>query len=374
MLRSHLFLLVTISWFCSADHALSTEAEAKATAMAVVDGLAKHGLTASPVNYSVWYAHLGGENPAMSRQIHDHLSNKHRLGDEVLEQLWRRHCSVAGDPAVVAKTADRLGRLMASLAQQMSQAGGVTERFSGAITEFGTGIVEALSSPDSALILQEATTKMLLETRQMAEQNRSLEGQLKNAGGEIAGLRSDLEEMRREAYTDPLTGIGNRKTFDRNLAEAMSEARVGAQPLALVMIDIDHFKKFNDAHGHVLGDEVLKLVARSLVSGVKGRDTVARYGGEEFGVILPKTSIGNAFKVADQLRQLVKTKRITVKSTGKILDELTMSLGVALLRPDDTPSAMIKRADAALYYAKRNGRDRVADENDLPADTSDAAA
>ncbi len=348
--------------------------KAKATAMAVVDGLALHGLTASPVNYSVWYAHLAGENPAMSRKIHDHLSNKHRLGDEVLEQLWRRHCSVAGDPAVVAETGDRLGRLMASLAQQMSQAGGVTERFSGAITEFGAGIVEALSSPDSALILQDATRKMLAETRQMAEQNRSLEGQLKNAGGEIAGLRSDLEEMRREAYTDPLTGIGNRKTFDRNLAEAMNEARDGAKPLALVMIDIDHFKKFNDTHGHVLGDEVLKLVARCLVSGVKGRDTVARYGGEEFSVILPETSLGNAIKVADQLRQLVKTKRITLKSTGKILGEVTMSLGVALLHPDDTPSAMIKRADAALYYAKRNGRDRVADENDLPADAPEVAA
>ena len=348
--------------------------KAKATAIAVIDGLAKHGLSASPVNYSVWYAHLAGENPAMSRQILDHLNGKHRLGDEVLEQLWRRHCSVAGDPVVVAQTSDRLGRLMADLAQQMSQAGGVTERFSGSITEFGAGIVEALGSPDSATILQDATRKMLLETRQMAEQNRSLEGQLKNAGGEIAGLRSDLEEMRREAYTDPLTGIGNRKTFDRSLSEAMSAAREAAKPLALVMVDIDHFKKFNDTHGHVLGDEVLKIVARALVSGVKGRDTVARYGGEEFGVILPETSLGNAFKVADQLRQLVKSKRITIKSTGKDLGEVTMSLGISQLRPDDSPSAMIKRADAALYHAKRSGRDRVADENDLPNVGSGAAA
>ncbi len=348
--------------------------QAKAAAMAVIDGLAMHGLSASPVNYSVWYAHLAGENPAMSRQILDHLNGKHSLGDEILEQLWRRHCSAAGDPAVVSQTSDRLGRLMAHLAHQMSQAGGVTERFSDAITDFGAGIVEALGAPDSASVLQDATKKMLLETRQMAEQNRSLEGQLKNAGGEIAGLRSDLEEMRREAYTDPLTGIGNRKTFDRTLADSMAASRETDKPLSLVMIDIDHFKKFNDTPGHVLGDEVLKLVARSLVSGVKGRDTVARYGGEEFSVILPETALGNAFKVADQLRQLVKSKRITIRSTGKDLGEVTMSLGVSQLRPNDTASALIKRADAALYHAKRSGRDRVADENDLPVLAPGAAA
>jgi diguanylate cyclase len=146
---------------------------------------------------------------------------------------------------------------------------------------------------------------------------------------------------------------------------AIQESRDSAKPLALIMIDIDHFKKFNDSHGHLLGDEVLKLVARALVSGVKGRDTVARYGGEEFGVILPETSLANARHVADQLREVVKNKRLTIKSTGKDLGRVTLSLGVALHRPGEAASTMLRRADAALYFAKRNGRDRVADENDV---------
>ena len=138
-----------------------------------------------------------------------------------------------------------------------------------------------------------------------------------------------------------------------------------AKPMSMIMNDIYFFKKFNDSHGHLLGDEVLKLVARSLVSGVKGRDTVARYGGEEFGVILPETSLSNAYRVADQLRDLVKNKRITIRSTGKDLGRVTLSLGVSLYRPGEAANSLIKRADAALYFAKRNGRDRVADENDV---------
>jgi diguanylate cyclase len=348
--------------------------KAKATAMAVIEGLEKHDLRATPVNYAVWYAHMGGENPTLTRRISDHLSQSDELTDEVLEELWRRHCSPSGDPMVVAQASDRLGRLMAGLAQHMSSAGSQTESFGEAITRFGEGIVEAMGSPDMATILRDATKTMLVETRRMAEQNRALEGQLKDAGGEIASLRSDLEEMRREAYTDQLTGVGNRKTFDRAIINAMTQARDSAKPLSLIMIDIDFFKKFNDSHGHLLGDEVLKLVARSLVSGVKGRDTVARYGGEEFGIILPETSLSNAYRVADQLRDLVKNKRITIKSTGKDLGRVTLSLGVSLYRPGEAATSLIKRADAALYFAKRNGRDRVADENDVKETEAEAAA
>ncbi|MBL8701960.1 MAG: GGDEF domain-containing protein [Alphaproteobacteria bacterium] len=337
----------------------------KATAMAVIDDLATRKVPATPTNYSVWYAHVTGENPALSRRIRDHLGNNHPLSDEVLDELWRRHCSPMGDPATVAQASDRLGRVLSELGREMSAAGEDAGRYSDAIRNFGESVVKAFAAPDAASLLQDATRAMLLETKRMAEQNRSLESKLQSAGGEIDTLRRDLEEMRREAFTDPLTGVGNRKTFDRVLAEAMASARETAKPLTLVMIDIDHFKKFNDAHGHVLGDEVLKIVARTLVASVKGRDTVARYGGEEFGVILPETSLGNGYKVADQLREAVKAKKIVIRSTGTDLGRVTLSLGTAVYRAGEAATSFVKRADTALYFAKRNGRDRVADENDV---------
>ncbi len=349
------------------------KAKAKATAVAVIEELGKYELYPTPVNYSVWYAHTSGENPTLTRRISDHLAKSGGFTDEVLEELWRRHCSPSIDPMVMAQTSDRLGRLMAGLAQQMSAAGSQAGAFGDAISRFSEGIVEALGSPDMVSVLRDATRTMLLETRRMTEQNRMLESQIKDAGGEISSLRSDLEEMRREAYTDQLTGVGNRKTFDRAIMTAIQESAVSGKPVTLIMIDIDHFKKFNDSHGHLLGDEVLKLVARALVSGVKGRDTVARYGGEEFGIILPETSLANARHVADQLREVVKNKRLTIKSTGKELGRVTMSLGVALHQPGEMPSTLVRRADAALYFAKRNGRDRVADENDVKDVPEEAA-
>jgi diguanylate cyclase len=340
--------------------------KAKITALAAIEGLAKIGLPPSPVNFSVWYTHLVGENPSLSRRISQQLEAKKPLSPDVMDDLWRRFCSPNSDPNAVMKASDQLGRIIAEVVQQMNAVGADTKRFGGAIETFSSGIAAALNSDDVEGAMRQVTQTMLLETRHMAEQNGSLEGKLKAASIEMTTLRAELIAMKREAFTDALTGIGNRKTFDQSLKEAMAAVTPDGPPLCLVMVDIDHFKKFNDTHGHLLGDEVLKLVAKCLVSGVKGRDTVARYGGEEFGVILPETSVENACRVADKLRELVKSKHITIKSTGKNLGVVTMSLGAALYRHGESADSLVKRADAALYYAKRHGRDRVADERDVP--------
>jgi diguanylate cyclase len=348
--------------------------KAKQTALAVIEALAKLGLAPTPSNYSVWYAHLAGENPELSRLLDRHLSSGNALTTEAMDDLWRRHCLPHGDPQMVMATSQRLGSIMNEIAEQMSRAGSDTERFGGAVAKFGEGLVGALASPDAAGALRQTVGDMLLETKRMAEQNRTLEQQLKTSTVEIDTLRASLDEMRRAAVTDGLTGIGNRKAFDAALKEASAEAAQTGQPMCLVMTDVDHFKKFNDTHGHLLGDEVLKLVARVLKAGVKGRDTVARYGGEEFAVILPETSLENAWRLADQLREQLKGKKITIKSTGKDLGRVTASLGVARYRPGEAASELIARADGALYFAKRNGRDRVCDERDLAEDVAGAAA
>ena len=348
--------------------------KARQTALAVIEALAKFGLAPTPANYSVWYAHLAGENPELSRLLDRHLASGHALTSEAMDDLWRRHCLPSGDPQMVMATSARLGSIMSEIAAQMSRAGTDTERFGGAVAKFGEGLVGAMTGPDAASALRQTVQDMLLETKRMAEQNRSLEQQLKGSTVEIDTLRASLDEMRRAAVTDGLTGVGNRKAFDAALKEAAAEAAQAKHALCLVMTDVDHFKKFNDTHGHLLGDEVLKLVARVLKAGVKGRDTVARYGGEEFAVILPETSLENAWRLADQLREQLKHKKITIKSTGKDLGRVTASLGIARYRAGESLNDFIARADAALYFAKRNGRDRVCDERDLSDDVAGAAA
>ena len=129
--------------------------------------------------------------------------------------------------------------------------------------------------------------------------------------------------------------------------------------LSLLMVDIDFFKKFNDEHGHQIGDEVIKLVARVLQSSIKGQDVAARYGGEEFSIILPDTSIQNAVSVGEHIRKSMASRKIVRRNSGKTFGNITLSIGAAQYEPGEAMSALIERADAALYQAKEGGRNRV---------------
>ena len=144
----------------------------------------------------------------------------------------------------------------------------------------------------------------------MAEHNKVLERRLVESKAQIDDLHMKLELTRLENFTDELTGLTTRKRFDQILELEMQQAKEIGEPLCLLLVDIDHFKSFNDAHGHQTGDQVLRLVGNTLKTNVKGRDCAARYGGEEFAVLLPKTSLKAAVTVAQQFRVAVKTKEL----------------------------------------------------------------
>ena len=165
--------------------------------------------------------------------------------------------------------------------------------------------------------------------------------------------------MRAESLTDALTGLDNRKRFDWALNETMRQALASNTPMCLLLLDIDHFKKFNDTYGHQAGDGVLKLVARTMKSAVKGLDLVARYGGEEFAIILPNTALKDGVVVAEQVRKAVMSKELIKRSTGESLGRVTLSIGVAEMRGQERPSDIIQRADVCLYAAKDAGRNTV---------------
>jgi diguanylate cyclase (GGDEF)-like protein len=161
------------------------------------------------------------------------------------------------------------------------------------------------------------------------------------------------------ALTDPLTQLANRRSLEQRLIEEVHRAQRFENTLSLLMIDIDHFKEFNDAHGHLLGDHVLKQVARTLKRHVRTVDTVARYGGEEFCVVLVRTDIQRALAIAEKLRDAVENKTYArIREDRRI--KITISLGVATLSPNRSdPTALIDAADQALYAAKNNGRNQV---------------
>ncbi len=193
----------------------------------------------------------------------------------------------------------------------------------------------------------------------MVEQNNQLEQKLASSSSQIQELQSTLDVVRKESLTDGLTGISNRKSFDERIQEEIKLSEKEHTKLSLLMIDIDFFKSFNDNYGHQTGDQVLKLVAHTLINGVKGRDMAARYGGEEFAILLPETPLSAAKRVADGLRERIANKEIINRATGVHLGQITISVGVSEHQKGENVDNLIERADKALYKAKELGRNRV---------------
>jgi diguanylate cyclase len=204
--------------------------------------------------------------------------------------------------------------------------------------------------------------------------NKILQDRLRESKHEIRSLQEDLVAVRTESLTDPLTSLANRKAFDGALAAAVTSAQSSQEPLTLLITDIDHFKRFNDSFGHLTGDQVLRLVALSVKQNVKGADLAARFGGEEFAVILPNTPLRSGLTVAEHIRRAVMSKELVKRSTGENLGRITISIGVASFHRGDSPAALIERADACLYAAKRGGRNRVICETDPDFNLDSAAA
>ncbi len=174
---------------------------------------------------------------------------------------------------------------------------------------------------------------------------------------ENLGIREENQRLLQQSRTDALTGIANRASFNDRLTVELSRAQRTKRPIVLCMIDVDHFKKFNDTHGHQTGDEVLKAVAKILDDTVRKMDMAARYGGEEFAVIAPECNLASASHVADRLRIAIAELSLT-SPTGLPL-RVTASIGVSYAHWPDHPKSdqeIIREADAALYEAKRNGR------------------
>jgi diguanylate cyclase len=202
-----------------------------------------------------------------------------------------------------------------------------------------------------------AAPEMLLYAgKLLVSANQKLQADLKEAKCEIERQREQMSSSLRDSRTDALTNLPNRRAFDHELARAFTDRRRDGSPFSLVIIDIDHFKRVNDQHGHMVGDQMLKHFARCLSEGFRDADLVARFGGEEFAAILPRTSLEESVRVADLVRRAVSGSPCRV---GNSELSLTASFGVKQVGADEIDTELIQRADNALYAAKKGGRNRV---------------
>lgn len=175
----------------------------------------------------------------------------------------------------------------------------------------------------------------------------------------ILGRRQEqlIEELSHLALIDDLTHLPNRRHFDLQLDRRLAELNRFGWPFGVLMIDLDNFKQVNDGHGHHVGDQVLHLVARTLLANCRSLDTVARWGGEEFGAIIANVREDELRRVAEKFRTMVGASGLRESSSAPV--RVTISIGCAMAQPNETAAELMKRADAMLYAAKRSGRNSV---------------
>lgn len=315
--------------------------------------LSKHKIPPSPLNYRIGYDAAAGRNERLRQEFENRLNSPAGISQEALWQLYANH--FLQDDETLEQLRKDLRILVTSLQQEFSRAGGNIAGYADTLNRFA-GILE---SESSIVQITAEVHRVIEDTRHMERSQTRLESQMSGVMQEMESMRQELEQVRQESLVDGLTGAANRKAFDQVLNQRLEAAPEQNLATCLLLADIDHFKQFNDNHGHLVGDKVLRYVASILLRCVKETDTVARYGGEEFALILPDRDIDAARQVAEQIRREVSSASLVNKSRGENYGTISISIGIALLQPDDQPEDLIQRADQALYLAKNRGRNRV---------------
>lgn len=315
--------------------------------------LIKHNISAIPTNYALWYTYVSNDSPLLNQELDDALEKGHPISQLKTTELYRNYLSEKQEVDVW-----QLRQSMEAMLLEMSQSMKDTRSDT---NEFKNVIDSSLDSLDKVekegLTVQEVMAlvrNMVNEVQIIRKSTISFSGSLASAEKEIESLKTKLQQSQQEALYDALTGLCNRRYFDSEL-----ESKLSIEKLSLLLIDIDHFKKINDAHGHLMGDLVLKAVAKKLQSGCRDNAQVFRYGGEEFAVLMPDADLTKARHIGEVLRRAVEKIAVKDRRSGASLGGITVSVGVAQREPQEAPEDLIERADKLLYKAKNLGRNRV---------------
>jgi diguanylate cyclase len=316
-----------------------------------------------PLSYALWYEHCAGINPDLSRVLDSRLTSNTALTEPDVWRLYAQH--------IAARDMEAFERLQLQLRNLLEDTADSAANASEQAAEFGyslEGHAKTLATSPEPEVLRGVVADMLSGTQKMQSFTSDLSAKLRARTSEVNSLTESLRRAQSEALLDSLTGLKNRRGLERAVEDLLRDTS-GLLGSALLLADIDHFKVVNDTYGHVLGDKVIRAVAHVLRSSIKGRDVAARLGGEEFAVLLPQTSLSGAAAVAEQIRGTVAQGRICRPDGNESIGQVTLSVGVAVAKSGDTLEALLERADAAMYTAKRAGRNRIS----LASDTGMSA-
>lgn len=316
-------------------------------AEAVLAETHQRNLPPNPIHYTIWYEYLLKRDPYVVERM---LANDpyEELVPELFKHIVSRICVIDDIDCLVLKLVNEI------ITDMLNWEGDLTHK-----TKTLEDALSTLSERQHDANLATSVIKnVVASVRELTLNANTMQHKMEDVRNEVKTLKKQLEMSHKEAHTDPLTSVGNRRAMDKFLAENIGES---VEHFSCIILDIDYFKRINDQYGHLVGDSVLRFIAKHLRRMSKGQDFIARFGGEEFILLLPETDLAHAYQFAEKLRKQIQLTRFTIKDSKETLT-FTVSMGVATYHRGELVSDFIDRADNALYMAKGTGRNRVVDE------------
>jgi diguanylate cyclase len=315
----------------------------------------QHKIWPTPLNFELWLHYVIDPDGPLGREMDRLVQSGDSITEAVAEELAAQYLPKLKLNEEIRDAGDQLNRQLESITEAIH----VAQQSNAAYGKTLAGVSLDLVEEHDQSALKTLVQGLATATRRVQRENGSLEKRLQTSTEEITRLRGHLEQVRREAMTDALTTLANRKAFDEFLERACTEAESSGKPLTLAVIDIDHFKRFNDTWGHQTGDQVIRYVASVIGRVGEPPRLAARYGGEEFAIVFPDASARSVIQELEKARFEIGSRSLKRRSTNEDLGAVTVSIGVADYRGSEAAVGLLERADAALYASKRGGRDRV---------------
>lgn len=327
--------------------------EVTCIAQSVVSLLASREIAATPSNYSLFFRYMQGTEQDLIASIDTYMQSGIAFDTEILSELKAEF----PDPEItkeVAKKQSGVSKVLSEMFLKISDFSGESNKLSESIKKNASHLTESSSVEDIAAVV----TSILEDAEQFEEYNNTFQSEIDEITKELSNLKKEYAEMKSVSLTDELTQVANRRSLDEKLKESLELCNSAVlSTLSICMIDIDHFKKFNDNFGHLTGDKVLKYVAQRLKQMIRENDFVSRFGGEEFLLVLPNRELSEATELATEINNYFSSTNLT--GSKQNLGKITVSIGVAQYTENESSKAFIERADKALYVAKESGRNQV---------------
>ena len=322
--------------------------------------IAKHNLPANPVNYTVWYEYVSGKNMKLKRAVDQSLEKQTLLDNNNVEGLYQKYVA-DGDRIVISKLLTKISLMLKDITSHVLETDGDLSGHGRNLGELATQINQVSDYNE----IKDIVDLMIVETKELVKSGKRLQNRMKVSSEDLKQLQQELEKSQQEAQTDALTLLINRRGLEKIFELERIRAKQNDAPFSIIMVDIDHFKRINDSFGHLVGDSLLRSLARMFKDALRKKDTAARYGGEEFLILLPETGIEGAKAVGQKISSALSTKEWKLKGNGKSMGRITVSMGIARYKLNEPGETLVKRADDALYLAKNKGRNQIITEKEI---------